>query len=616
VFAPISAIFALLVFASTLQNGIRLVEHPPEGDSVEVVVGYTSGGLTGFVATSAARELLFDAYAAGGRIAFINELNRSGLRITVPLWALPMLADHLPSLFTEIPQRPEGPARADLSDPSLGEFRAKVEEEIRGALLGAELPAFSYATEDAFVLVSATVPNSLREGLAAIPKRASATMGDGTVSRLPAERTLRFKSADLPDGAVIFASPISGVYYRQWYAMLLLDRLIRRAVPLRLATSLPLTVHPYYYRLELTVPSGQFPEPAEENLMQELQRLQFTRANQRDLLAARQDALAYLESKPVKEWFASYDLPARREEGMQWIEAMSTDDLRVTARDLLLMNRVIATWSPKPRQTSVSSEPLSTTVPLPSPSRTAQSAGDALREARAREGEALRKEGAQSEGRLTSFAPHTDVAISPAAPERLPSGVSLAAGTANAVFVSGGSLTRFDRDLTPDDLRPFQQYHADRILVLTPAASLDRARQLWSAFKGNASGQTGVPKGKISSGDLSAIFILKTILDLKLIQAGWWRDVAISIDANEGATLQIHSPDDKRAQILDWIKAIADTPLADAYFKWVREVAIHRFDGIRADLQALVWDRDRQGLIPGIETVSAGQIQDVARIYF
>src|SRR5215510_2294388 len=37
---------------------------------------------------------------------------------------------------------------------------------------------------------------------------------------------------------------------------------------------------------------------------------------------------------------------------------MSPEDMRLAARDLLMMNRVLASWSPRPKQTSVSSEPL------------------------------------------------------------------------------------------------------------------------------------------------------------------------------------------------------------------------------------------------------------------
>src|SRR4029077_4313814 len=115
---------------------------------------------------------------------------------------------------------------------------------------------------------------------------------------------------------------------------------------------------------------------------------------------------------------------------------------------------------------------------------------------------------------------HTDPSIATHVPERLSSGVSVVESTANAVFVTGSGMTRFNRDLTADDLRPFERFRPERILVLVPNASLGRARQLWSAFKGASSGETGVSRGKVSNGDLAALFIIKTIIDLKLIQAG------------------------------------------------------------------------------------------------
>jgi len=170
--------------------------------------------------------------------------------------------------------------------------------------------------------------------------------------------------------------------------------------------------------------------------------------------------------------------------------------------------------------------------------------------------------------------------------------------------------------LTPDDLKSFQEYGVDRILVLSTASSVDRARQLWSTFKGNTNGETGVPKGKVSSGDLPALFVLKTILELKLLESGWWHEAGLRVDASEGSALEIHVPDEERAQVLDWIKAIAEKPLPDAYFAWAREVAIHHFDTALADLQALTWERDPQGTIQNLATVSAGHVQDVARIYF
>src|ERR1700681_4074288 len=120
-----------MFFASTLPNGIRLVELPPEGDSVQIVAGYTAGGLSGLASTAGAKALLLDAYAAGASIDFVNDLDRTALRLSIPQWALPKILALLPALFREVP--PEEKA----SSPSSPDFRARVEEEIRSALLGA-----------------------------------------------------------------------------------------------------------------------------------------------------------------------------------------------------------------------------------------------------------------------------------------------------------------------------------------------------------------------------------------------------------------------------------------------------------------------------------------------
>jgi hypothetical protein len=598
VFAPISAIFGLLFFASTLPNGVRVGELPERQDSVEIVAGYASGGLTDFESTSAADAFLRTVYAVGGTIQFLNELDRTAMRIVVPTWAAAPVFDEIPSLFKEVPSGEKG---ADPSSPAPLDFRGKVESEIRDALLGATFSEADYATGDAFVLSSTAPPKSSLDALAAIPKRGSPGKTQEQGARLVAERTLRFKS-DLPSGAVIFAAPAPSVYYREWFLLLVLDRLIHRSVPLQLKTALSLNLRPYYYRIELPLAPGQFPEPAEENLLQELQRLQFTPAKANDLSAVRQEALTYLDSRDVREWFASQGISERRDEGVQWISAITADDLRAAVRDLLIMNRVVASWAPKPKETSVSVEPLasvSQSAPQPTPSGRGKGA-----------------ESAKIEGRIVAFPTHTDPPMSTAVPDRLPSGVSLVSSTTNAVFVSGEALTRFDHEPTADDVKEFSKYRAERILVLAPASSLSRAREVWSNFKGNSSGPTGAPKGKVSTGDLPVLFVLKTILDLKLIDSGWWREAELRIDATDGAGLQIAAGEEKRAQILGWVKSIGMTSLSDKYFAWAREVAIHHFKTTMPDLQALTWERDPQGSVVDLSTISSGLLQDVARLYF
>jgi hypothetical protein len=591
VFVPISAIFAVLFSTTTLPNGIRLIELPANGDSVEVIAGYDEAGLTGFAELPDMRSLTFNGYAAGGDIQFIHEQDRTAVRFTIPRWALPMLADRqLASLFKDVPKRNEPSPPAD--------FRAKVEEEIRTALLGLEAQPVEYATDDAFIAISAPIPSELRDALGAIPHRGLLKKPEEQNDRLPAERTLRFKS-DLSAGAVIFAAPVPTVYYRQWYVLLLLDRVIHRALSAPLKTTLLPSLHPYYYRMELPLAAGQFPEPAEDNLLQELQRLQLTRVDPQLLLAARQQALAYLDSKEVRDWFASRGIPERLEEGIQWVQSLNADDLRVAARDLLLMNRVIATWAPKPQQTTVQVESLTEPSSQPSP-------GGRGREAPG-EGPSLPR---------SPFPPHKDPAQNVAVAEKLMSGVSLAASTINAVFVSGAALTKYDREPDAGIMKSFEKYRADRILVLAPAGALDRARELWSSFKGSNSPEAGVPKGPVSSGDLPAVYVLKTILDLKVIEAGWWPEVELRIDASDGSALQIQADDGKRQQIIEWARNIGKQGPSDKDFAWMREVAVHRFDTVRPDLQVLTWERDPQGTIQDIETILPKFVQDVAQVYF
>src|SRR5207244_4858795 len=116
------------------------------------------------------------------------------------------------------------------------------------------------------------------------------------------------------------------------------------------------------------------------------------------------------------------------------------------------------------------------------------------------------------------FPPHKDPPQNVAVAEKLASGVSLAASTVNAVFVSGSALTKYDREPDADIMKSFEKFRADRILVLAPAGALDRARELWSSFRSSDSREAGVPKGPVSSGDLPAVYVLKTMLELKAIE--------------------------------------------------------------------------------------------------
>ena len=282
---------------------------------------------------------------------------------------------------------------------------------------------------------------------------------------------------------------------------------------------------------------------------------------------------------------------------------MTMNDLRAAMRDLLLMNRVIATWPPKPRQTTVEVENLGGES---RPSTGASSTRRPLAEG----------EGKTSEVPIVAFPTHKDPPQNVDVPERLASGVSLAVSNIDAVFVSGGSLTKYDHEPDAGTVRSFEKYSADRILVLAPPGSMDHARELWSSFKGTANREAAVPKGPVSGGDLPAVYVLKTILELKVIQAGWWSEVELRIDAGEGASLQISAEPGRRERIIEWIKEFGAHAPPDKDFAWMREVAVHRFDTVRPGLQALTWEQDPQGTLQDIETIVPKFVQDVAQIYF
>ena len=574
---------------------MRVIELPGSTDKVEILAGYDESGLADIASTGAVRTLLFNTYASGGEMQVIIQQDRTALRLMLPRWALPMLAEQqLASFFIDAPKTAEAPN-------SDADFRSRVEDEIRSALLGNQSDPQEYATDDAFVAISVPITETLKNALSAVPRRGAQNKPAAQISRLPAERTLRFRP-ELPAGAVIFAAPVPSVYYKEWYTLLLLDRVIHGNFPLPVKTTLVLSTRPYYYRIELSLAAGQFPEPAQDNFLHELERLQLTRVDAQHLAAARKQASDYLDSKEVRDWFADRGVSDRLQEGMEWVQSTTADDIRAAVRDLLLANRVIATWPPKPAQTQVEVENLS------GASRAAASIEASPSRARASR--------TVGEVAIVAFPAHQDSPQNVPVPERLPSGVSLVVSTINGVFISGGALTKYDHEPDAETLKAFQKYAPTRILVLTPSTTLQHQRELWSGFKGSDSREAGVPKGKVSSGDLPAVYVLKTMLDLRVIQAGWWHEVELRIDASEGSALQIRADEQKRQQIVQWIKDIAAHAPPDKDFAWMREVAIHRFDTVRPDIQALTWERDPQGTIQEIQTIVPRFVQDVAQVYF
>src|SRR6185436_9735088 len=82
-----------------------------------------------------------------------------------------------------------------------------------------------YGTDKAFVVMNGDSPE-----LKTVSRRNSLAPAEITGTeksrRLPGAKDLRLES-DLDDGAIILGAPVSSIFYRVWYAFLMLDRLVQ-----------------------------------------------------------------------------------------------------------------------------------------------------------------------------------------------------------------------------------------------------------------------------------------------------------------------------------------------------------------------------------------------------
>ncbi|HLQ77816.1 MAG TPA: hypothetical protein VK210_10700, partial [Terriglobia bacterium] len=371
-FAPLDwTLIFLLAGGSTLPNGIRVYEIPLEGrdnHSFEVIAGYRTGvrnemkgtgGLAAVVSTflrstPSARAMAVAAYGAGGEIEFFSDLDRTGVRLKMPDWARPMVEESISEFLSETPQK--NPALVDRALDDVrsrtasvpADVRFRIEEQFRIALLGQEAKsdlsavrpsnveqffAKNYGTDRAFVAVSAPLSHAPEAVERRSSETADATNAQTEIVPKPS-LSLRIET-ELLDGAVLLGMPVPSVYYRNWYAFLMMDRLISQAIAEKPATVLSPTLEPYYYRMEVPVPSGQTAGTVEKTLLQELSQMQYARASNEQLEMARRNAIQYLESEAIQRWYVSLGIPERRLEGLQWIREFSADDMRATARDIV-----------------------------------------------------------------------------------------------------------------------------------------------------------------------------------------------------------------------------------------------------------------------------------------
>jgi len=629
----------LLAGDSTLPNGIRVLELSGSvdgGNSFELFVGYRTSGLQDVAgsrammevvdaflkSTSSVRAMEVAAYGAGGKVEYLSDLDRTGLRLKMPVWAGPMVETAIVDFLSETPEK--NPALMDraLEDvrsrlPSSSDVRSQVEKQFQIAMLGSSAqgnPAMVsremaagffakyYGTNRAFVAVNSASLKSLQS----VERRTSDDPVTKTesASRLSVSEALPRVASDLDEGAVILGAPTPSVYYRNWFAFLMLDRLIQNTLPSKPRTELLPSLAPYFYRAEVAVPSGMTAEAAEDSLRAGLNQMQYTRATDEQLEAARSSALQYLNGERVQGWFSSLSISERRLEGIDWIHSFTADDMRAAARDLIESKPVAAGWSPKVRTLKLETELLS----------------DIAKRLSNTPSVAAPKLAPLDPVKKAPFPSHTDASFPEKGPVQLDSGVSLVVSTKYAVYVapnSPNSLTIYSQEPGSDALQAtYGAIRAGRILVMAPPDAFDRLRQQWQRFKGNAGDTTiMVIDGKVPGPHLPALLALKMLLDRRLIEEGLWSDVQIEIRAAKGSTLSIAGSETNRRRVLGWIEEIASRSVPEEDADWAREAAIHHVADVLPDLQSLIWEWTPDGIVFDFHLIPTALIQDAARIY-
>jgi hypothetical protein len=369
------------------------------------------------------------------------------------------------------------------------------------------------------------------------------------------------------------------------------------------------------HRIELPVRIPQFTEDVRTELLDRIAQLQVRNPTQEDLRAAVTSARRFLEQRDVREWFAAQDLWTTLEVGWSLLGQMTPDGFRTAARDFDALTRVIASWSPAFEQPRVTVENL----------------GEAV--------QSLSEEPSSQLGRAPGVVaiPFIDSEAfpqpRPIRVNQLGSRVTLGEDSSYGIFIAG----RFERTLPGGEVRhgangsfwsfpslpgnavfeELGEVRPDRLFLLAPAFDHPALRQRFEGWNGGSMDSTPSPaQGPVSSGDLASLVVLKTWLDAKVIEAGWWGQVNLRIDGVEGSRLIIEADTEQEEQIQAWIAEVAEGGLDEEEFLRVRSAARGSYDRLRRDLQLLLWQRDPSGTLPLPDTVNQRRLRDVARIYF
>ncbi len=643
-----------------LTNGVRVIHLPhfpgesDDGRGMEIAFGYTVGlrnepGYPAGVADLArlylsasvpARSVALVAHLGGGEFEFTDELDRIGMRMRVPDTLVETALIQVSAFFAEPSFDPEmfEYARRLLRSAIGGDreaFGVELEREIGTALLRDYPSVWSnppsadqierlqiddleqyfdenFGTSRAYVTTTERVPRSALAAIAAIDSR-QASHNPATNSFSESVETV----LDLPsrvEGGVVVARVVPSVHFEGWFRALVVDRALQQISEPSVRFEFGLGLDPVLHRIEIPVRIPIYVEDVRDDLLDQITGMQFQNPDLAELRRAVESAAAYLGQRSVLEWFAAHDLWDSLEAGWDAINGLTGDSFRSAARDFDALPRVIATWPPAFEQPQVTVENLTEEI-------------GSVTEAPPPLGRAP--------GRVP-FPAFEEVAFPDPLPievERLDSGVTLAADSAYGIFIAGrfeglppggeaqvgpnGSFWAFSDVLNDAVFDQLSDVRPDRLLVLAPVADLPNLRRRLNDWtSGSLDSTPSLSAGRVATGDLPGLVVLKTWLDAKVIEAGWWGQVDLRIEGIEGSRLIIDADAEHDAVVQAWIQEVAEIGPEDGEFLHVRSAALGYFNRIRRELQILLWQRNPRGTIRLPTTVNPTRLRDVARIYF
>jgi len=636
-----------------LPNGIRVgtlaIDRGSPPSDVDLTFGYVPGlqdpDLAGARVAAAfaayldrsvpARAVGLAAHLAGGDFRIVSAQDRVGMRVSVPEDRVGVTVEQIGRYFSHaiinfeileyvhdemragriaVPEQPDDvtvEVQAALFD-TLPSF-----EETSGELPGlGEVQEYldTYVgTDRAFLIASRPLDDEVLATLGRVRLRPSRYEIDvremGTASE-PIE--LRYPSQ--PSGGVVIATGVPDPRYESWFGALMVARVLARTAADDVRIEFALEPGPSMHRIDAPVTLPTYSEDVRDAWLERIRRMAVEPLPQAELDQIRSDVLAWLSEPATLDWFVAHDLWDALEVGWDLVSFLTPDELRSQAIVFGASRRVVAIWSPAFEQLATVVEDLSIQLPEP--------------QVEVREDPGIRS----VPGRVT--VPAQAGTLMPDLPEvrleRLASGLTLAPGNADMIFVGGefesvldggrlvksgpnGALWVFDGPPSEAALDELGGVRPERILIFAPEPGLAAARTRFAGWEPGDGDTVPIPTiGQVATVDVPGLVVLKTWIETRLIEAGWWGSVALTIDGLEGSRLVISGPPEMEARVREWIGELAGSGIDPATFERVRDASAGYFDRIRTELQIILWQRAPGGAIPPPLSITLARLRDLA----